>query len=474
MSSNGDKKDEPKGAAATLDLGISALLTQNPPKPSEELGEGIAEASGELSEAVEQSDPPLSEFEHLYRSRSWVELVKLAEAKLSQADEPELRLWWVRGHLGAFSMPVSFLAAPLEAVCRRARDQQLTEKLRPVLAEAGAVALARLKEVGARDQVESLRDSLVDAGVLDKDQERTKRPPVHAATSRESKVTSAQEQPTENVQRLALPSPSARQRRSPVYIGMIVGGLLVLLGLGWGVVYQWHTFFGVPAVIAAENFVSQPSVAEQMIPTLDRRGPVGSLSALFYSIEQPTPDTTGASMTDGVSASVSGAARSEAIRSTVDRPAPGAAAGVKAPGRQGRDAVARQVRKETVNTRSPVEGPDVKERLRRREGRSRRDSAPEPTLPGAERPPGPPVLENRNPDLFDPGGVFRVLVRTSVLAHPSYSAEVVGRLERGDRVFVEAKLGRWVRLRSKRGSSGFVLAEDLAEVPPEVAAREGY
>jgi hypothetical protein len=74
-------------------------------------------------------------------------------------------------------------------------------------------------------------------------------------------------------------------------------------------------------------------------------------------------------------------------------------------------------------------------------------------------------MENRNPDVFDPGGVYRVLVNTSVLANPSYSAEVVGRLEPGDRVFVEGKLGRWVRLRSKRGRGGFVLAEDVAEIP---------
>jgi uncharacterized protein YgiM (DUF1202 family) len=73
-------------------------------------------------------------------------------------------------------------------------------------------------------------------------------------------------------------------------------------------------------------------------------------------------------------------------------------------------------------------------------------------------------MENRSTDVFDPGGVYRVLVRTSVLEHPSYSADVVGTLEPGDRVFVESKMGRWVRLRSKRGRGGFVLAEDVAEV----------
>jgi hypothetical protein len=470
MSSNGDKKGETKGAAAPLDLGISALLTQNPVDASDDLGESPVEGSNDSSKDAEQPEESLSEFEQLYQDRSWAELVKIAEAKLSLADEPEYRLWWVRGHLGAFSMPVSFLAAPLEAVCRRARDQQLTGKLLPILAEAGEVALARLTEVGSRDQAESLRDSLVDAGVLERVQGRRGRMPAPSSRpNRDTLITSAQEQPAEKAQRSTSPLPKVSKGWSPAYIGTTIVGLLVLLGLGWGIAYQSHTFFGVPAVIAAENFVSQPSLAEQLIPPLERRGPVGSLSALFYSIEQPTSDTTAVSAAGDISNS-----GSAAVHVPVRPSEPGAAAKANPPARQSRRATGGQARKETVNTRSPVEGPDLKERLRRREGRSRRDSAPEPTLPGTERNPSPPVLENRNPDLFDPGGVFRVLVRTSVLAHPSYSAEVVGRLERGDRVFVEAKLGRWVRLRSKRGSSGFVLAEDLAQVPPEAAARQAY
>jgi hypothetical protein len=37
-------------------------------------------------------------------------------------------------------------------------------------------------------------------------------------------------------------------------------------------------------------------------------------------------------------------------------------------------------------------------------------------------------------------------------------------LEQGDRVLVEGKLGRWLRLRSKKGRGGYVLASDVEEV----------
>jgi uncharacterized protein YgiM (DUF1202 family) len=52
-----------------------------------------------------------------------------------------------------------------------------------------------------------------------------------------------------------------------------------------------------------------------------------------------------------------------------------------------------------------------------------------------------------------------------VLSAPSYGGRVIGQLEAGDRVLVEGKLGRWLRLRSKKGRGGYVLTSDVEEVP---------
>ncbi len=475
MSSKGRNKKNSEEQPSTLDLGLSALLSGDSPgdSPSVHADPRSSETTTPLGRAAGELpvDPPvtrtLSEFEELFERKDWGALVKLAEAKLVLTDDPEFRLWWVRGHLGAFSMPVSFLAAPLEAVCRRARDHQLNEELRPVLEETGALALARLKEVGARDQVESLQDSLLDAGILDVGRRER---PIPAKVQSPPQAFSGTNADSSTQHEATPRTPREKLARSSIKVSWVglVAGLTVLLSVGIGGWYWFHTVLSVPVVIAEEDFISEPLTVDQLIPPLERRGAVGSLSALFYSIEHPEQPTAAPQQSGpntvandtapkGDQGSPNQGASSATATSTVPRkPDPLPTAGR---------------RKERIDTRAPVEGPDLKERLRNRETRSPRDSSREPALRGPEARMSPPVMENRNPDLFDPGGVYRVLVRTSVLANPSYAAEVVGRLEPGDRVFVEAKLGRWVRLRSKRGRGGFVLAEDVAEVSPDSMRR---
>jgi hypothetical protein len=459
MSSKGNKRKRPDAQEPPVDLGLSALLSGHAAQPehSSPIGPSTDEphdsTDTSADAAIEQRQ--LSECEVLFREKGWGELVKLAEAKLAVSDEPEFRLWWVRGHLGAFSMPVSFLAAPLEAVCRRARDNQLAESLRPVLEETGLLALHRLKEVGARDQVESLRDSLFDAGVIDSASEPQ---PFPASATRRADSAPLPDESLPSPNRLAATIPGERRgqpvRRVAAFaVGVIVAGVIGRWAWTW-----LHTVFRVPVVIAAENFVSEPFAVDQLIPPLERRDPVGSLSALFYSIE--TPEAVVPAAQKDAPPAGDGQGGGQVTTQTMHPPV-GAAS--RAPTTQERPPSA-EGRKEQINTRSPVEGPEVKERLRRRETHHPPEPARGPFSGVPEPSSSPPVMENRSTDVFDPGGVYRVLVRTSVLEHPSYSADVVGTLEPGDRVFVESKMGRWVRLRSKRGRGGFVLAEDVAEV----------
>lgn len=471
MSSKGRKKNNSEEQPQAVDLGLSALLSGDSASTHAALpsSESAPSSTNESSEAAVEAplERTLSEFEELSQNRDWGALVKLSENKLALADEPEFRLWWVRGHLGAFSMPVSFLAAPLEAVCRRARDHQLSDDLRPVLKETGALALARLKEVGARDQIESLRDSLFDAGLLEVEKdERPARAKVESSPKGSPTAAAVGVIPAEGVAR-ASREKLARSAFRVSWMGLVAGlALLISVGIaGW---YWFRNFLSVPAVIAEEDFISEPLSVDQLIPPLERRGAVGSLSALFYSIEHAespvaTPEQSAPTKPAEAAASTGdpGAASLGASGGTSPSPVP------EKPKPSTRD----RNRKERINTRSPVEGPELKERLRRRETRPQRDSSREPVLRGPEPRMSPPVMENRNSDLFDPGGVYRVLVRTSVLATPSYSAEVVGRLEPGDRVFVEARMGRWMRLRSKRGRGGFVLAEDVAGIPQDNMGR---
>jgi uncharacterized protein YgiM (DUF1202 family) len=58
----------------------------------------------------------------------------------------------------------------------------------------------------------------------------------------------------------------------------------------------------------------------------------------------------------------------------------------------------------------------------------------------------------------------RVSHATTVYAAPNYKADILGRLEAGDKVMIEGNAGRWLRLRSRRGKGGYVLRDDVAEL----------
>ena len=196
--------------------------------------------------------------------------------------------------------------------------------------------------------------------------------------------------------------------------------------------------------IAAESFVRADAGIEQVTDLPGRRDPGGRLGALFYSIEgeaaQGEPPREGGG---------------DAKQGETPPPPPSSPMPVET---QKEPLPARS--KESVNTSGPLEGPEFRERIERvrpQSFESRREvlqgGSPQAVLPGT------------SPRGFEDQKTYRVLTRTSVLSAPSYGGRAVGQLERGDRVLVEGKLGRWLRLRSKKGRGGYVLATDVEEVP---------
>jgi hypothetical protein len=113
--------------------------------------------------------------------------------------------------------------------------------------------------------------------------------------------------------------------------------------------------------------------------------------------------------------------------------------------------------KERVNTDGPVEGSEFQggvENRGAREARLPEVSAEQKPAPSAALPEIGGVLT---------GEVKSVLVSTNVLSDPSYRAPIIGRLREGDKVSVEARVGQWVRIRSRRGKTGFIFAQDIGE-----------
>jgi hypothetical protein len=125
--------------------------------------------------------------------------------------------------------------------------------------------------------------------------------------------------------------------------------------------------------------------------------------------------------------------------------------------------------KERINTTGPVEGSEFRDGVERR-------SVQEPRLPSES---GSQIQQNSGTsspkveiDGILMGEAKSVLVATNVLASPSYHARIIARLREGDKVSVEARVGQWVRIRSRKGKTGFIFAQDVGE-PEDFTASDG-
>lgn len=424
-----------------IDLGLGAILAGIDASaktevsidlqlPSDTSRNGASWTLGDTSSPAPQQ--PKSEFEALADERKWSDIVRLAESRLSDGEDLEAKLWWIRGHLGAFSMPVSFLSAPLDSLCRSVTPDSFAEPTKNLLKETGLLVLQRLREVNDMSHAQGLREALEQIGVREPKDRRER---VGTSSFRSLNPLPIEQTPPEvaKVTNTAVSSRPKRLRWS--FVCLIIVVALMLLD-------RMFPHVRSPELdIASESFERSEAGLEQLTDAPGRRDPGGRLGALFYSIEG-----------EGT--------RSEAPPERTEEPKKGATQQPPPmPSEVQREPVPPRS-KESVNTSGPLEGPEFRERIER--VRPQSSEPPREVLQG-----GSPqaVLPGSSPRGFEDQRTYKVLTRTSVLSAPSFGGRVIGQLERGDRVLVEGKLGRWLRLRSKKGRGGYVLATDVEEVP---------
>jgi hypothetical protein len=419
-----------------LDLGLEAILAGgSTPQPVEvaidlELSQAARDTSKWTLGDAPPAASPKSEFEILADERKWTEIVRVAEARFEHGDDYEAKVWWVRGHLGAFSMPVSFLSAPFDAVCRKLSPENVTGSLRTILEETGLLVLQRLREISDSTHSAEVRESLERLGIKEPrgGRERTGTSSFRSLQS----VAVAIPEPSK-VTEVAPPVPSgARKRITLTALCFVVVVTLMVLD-------QIFPNIRTPALdIASEGFEQPQTATEQAIDTLARRDPGGRLGALFYAIDEGAR-AAGTSPSHEVAPIPPASSQPQSASTSEPLPARS---------------------KEEVDTTGPVEGAEFRDRIER--GRPRLPESRREELQG-----GAPqaVLSGSSSGEFDGQRTYKVISRTSVLSAPSYGGRVIGQLEAGDRVLVEGKLGRWLRLRSKKGRGGYVLTADVEEVP---------
>jgi hypothetical protein len=333
-------------------------------------------------------------------------------------------------------MPVSYLAAPLESLCKTLIGKELLASVFALLRETGLLALSRLRDVGDAEHIKSLRDALAQVGVIEPKgpEARTRRNTSSFRTVQSLSVEAPSPSPVTAINE----SGSTRGRRI-LFTAMTAALVAMLFVFDTPV----RSFFNEPVDIASESFVQDLSTLEQSVAPLARRDPGGRLGALFYSIGE-------SSQTPPQEASRSQVAPESA-------PSEGASPGVPSI-------------RERVNTAGPIEGAEFRNRVDHYSSRGESEPMePQPTFeerPREELRGGPPqAVLPQGDGSPDSHSMYRVLARTSVVSAPSFGGRVIGVLEAGDRALVEGRVGRWLKIRSKKGRGGYVPAEDIEETP---------
>ena len=440
--------NQPNDKNGQLDLGLSVLLTDHGREPSVT----TSPISQDVKEQVLTAGPN-SLYKELADQRKLGELVASLEPALSNGATPEAQLWWVRAHLGALSMPASLLIAPFEALLRELKGSELSSELGSILKETGLLMLQRIQQVGDSAQIAALRRALIENGLLE-------------ATSKHNHRSSWQVLPEQNGDKSAVSdlsnqvapqvssqsSPLAIKRaprinkRKAISVGVVALLLLLLLLLAPHFLYLTAS-----TEAAYESFVHEPGIAEQVIPAPEGRNHLGSLSALYYSIKEQEEQA------EKISASVVAA---EPTSSPIQ---PQATSRSDPSVKEGAQSIQVAKRKEQINTRGPIEGEQY--RSARSVERERTQNIGEPPLRGSDSSRRTPFERDSN------GKLYRATARVNVLSAPSYRGRVLGRLEPGDRLLVEGRLGSWMRLRSRQGREGYVLAQSVEEIQEVIRER---
>lgn len=432
--------DKKRKLTTELNLGLTEILSRA--QTSDGAAVAIVQGAGSPETSILTFDDNLErlspELSGLAEKKQWGILVSRAETSIASEEDIEARIWWVRGHLGALTLPVSLLAAPFETVCRQLLDDVRLPIFRPLLGEIGDIMLERLRGVGDRTQEHAVRLVLYKLGVVEPD---TK--PSESYGKVPPKVPRFELGTRDIVAADTSPSEVTQDKRKPLALATI-SLLLFLSAIG---LYFWRSYLGEPQLLVAnEDLLGTEQAPISQRPPVLARHVSSNLGAIYYSIDEG----------DKGAPPLPGSGKSKASRASDQNDASGALA----PAQADRPPAPEHHRtKEQVRTDGPLEGPEFARGVEPRlvpEARLPEVSLPDlsSSLPASSYPDG---------SLNIGGEVKSAIAAIDVYQSPDYSARVIARLAAGDKVSVEGRVGDWLRIRSRRGRAGFVIAQDVGE-----------
>lgn len=404
-----------------LDLGLKALLTN---KRSEEIKQDIH---------TDITFIPKNTFAQLAEAGKWSELIAVTEKVLSSAGaSSEARVWWIRAHLRGQSLPVSLLLPPFASLCKHTAQRNEITGLRSELSELAVAMIDRMQAAEDREGMRELNDLVNRHDLFTSEVQRMLEDTGEAVLRSESGPR------LEPKQSAGCESYNLQASR---FSKTVVFAMFLLLGAGGlFMVAQGRTPVAQLNTLAVNDRIEDeiPFSSEFALPNPLKRVELSNLEALRYGIQE---DQLVSSTHVSESTPAHSAPRDTEPSALADQTS-------------STDVTKRTIKKETINTSGPIEGSEFNE------GKER-ERVIRPQLPRSDvfnRPIDGGVMhapfDTRRMVVVSPSRVFRQATTSSV---------VLGQLLSGDKILVEGVYGKWARIRSRSGRTGFVPVEVLGE-----------
>jgi len=452
---------EPSPAAACagpLDLGLGSLLE---PSTANGAGSAVPEAEPE-SPSREDREPSILGTLRSHGDRSeWREIVTLCEAEPAHGQNAHLvRAWWLKAQLALADLPLAVLIAPLDSLSdvvereTKSADSAGNSELLGIVIPLIETVVERLTSEGELDYAIALLERLSRIAAGDS---RSVVPLVGKVRSR---VPAGDQLRRSRLDALVperglldqlaspiAPSPLKESSKPILSVGpaaapritrlsrLVVVGALVALVCGSGTVYYFASSApegsGRTPTLRIDYAADLLSVASTPIAA------VRQLDTLMQDMARARTDLRGVLPEKSTPPTAVASAGAESVGTTVATPS-----------RRAEEAVGSAPVQ--LNTKTPLEPSEVREALSRPPAR-------EPNIMDLAQPAGRRRVET--PQSTGPG-VYRVIARTDVLSRPTYRSYRVAVLVPGDKIQVDEDMGSWLRLKSRNGRPGYILAQD--------------
>ena len=464
---------EKKAGSVKLDLGLTELLREPDKFPPREQ----VESEPPPVSPVREPDPigPLNDFEKLAAESRWAELTRLCEVRIpaAGADQNEARVWWALSQFRQESLPLGMLSAPLdtathilvEAMESAAPGVDEKKRLSALvsgllvefagkLGHAGDRSMAitllerayRLNSSGRNLLCEFLRAEVKE---LESDLRIKRDQGLQEQCARmRTLLLSLGAEPESAASGATKDVPEKRQSHDPQMF-LLLSLLLATALAAWYFLPHYFTGEagrGLTAGHAEFDFEAPARSAALRVPVVSLRSGPGSLEALNYELDSKQPR----------------AKQTESVPTVVESPvaAAGAASITEVPAAQAEAQKTSLPEKEAVDTSSPVRPADFPSSVA---VSGKGTAGNEARYPGASVG-GAPASRALEVETFTEEREYRVRFRSQVMSKPSDFSSLVHELKAGDLVRADARVGLWLRLRSREGRPGYVREADVEDL----------